>query len=146
MAALTSGLAACGEVATLPLPPVRATSPRVEAIADISRRVRQLAGTGLRECGEHMSGDGTVTATAVLRAVDCGRASINQREPFWLAFENPADINFHSIRAQGLFAGRDGVPFQFTYERTFSLRGVRPALVVSNCPRPSARGIGLSCR
>ncbi len=146
MVVLATGLAACGDVATPPLPAVRATSPRVDALADISRRVRRLAGTVLRECGDLLSGQGSVTAIDVLRAVNCGRASVDQREPFWLAFENPAETNFHSIHAQGLFAGRDGVLYQFTYEKAFSLRDVAPAFIVTSCPRAFASGIGLRCR
>jgi hypothetical protein len=142
---LAGGLAACGDVAPPPLPPLRATSPRVDALADISRRVRRLAGARLKECGGLLSADRSVTAVDVLRAVDCGRAALAQREPFWLAFESPAETSFHSIHAQGLFAGRDGVPFQFRYESTFSLSDVAPTFVVTPCPRPAARNIGVNC-
>lgn len=56
LVALAVGLPACGDVGTPPLPLVRAPDPRAEAIADISRRVRRLAGTGLTECGVFLSG------------------------------------------------------------------------------------------
>ena len=147
LVAATVGLAACGDVGTPPLLPViRAPDPRAEAIADISRRVRRLAGTGLKECGVILAGDASSTVVEVLRAVDCGLASSRQRQPFWLAFEDPSHMSFHSIHAQGLFAGPDGVPFRFDYESNFTLsNSVRPSFVVGRCPRPFARNIGLGC-
>jgi hypothetical protein len=131
-----SGLAACRVPDLPPLPPAPSIDETEGAIADLSLRVRRLAGPTLTECGEFLKAGRAVPDEELGRAVGCGLEASAQKQPFWLVL--PGHL-FHRFDAEGLFAGKDGMLYHFNYQGDLPIwRGPEPIFNTTPCPRPTA--------
>ena len=136
---LVLGAAACRD-ANPPAPPRAAAGAafNASAIADLSRRVRRLAGPTLLECGVWLEGDGTVPINGFNQAITCGRSAATRRQPFWVAAHASGGVTFHELHAHGLFAGIDGVIHRFTYKVDLRVTGgPGPEFIVARCSEPT---------